>query len=141
MNEPESGPSKPPVSRPLTQTGFEEPFYRERPKHGKIYRFFGLETVHSIVTWKPKKLPGPKMSAFLLVAISTGGGYLYDRLEAKKARERYIEQVRWLAERPIKWTDEQQDRIDVYASTIPEDAENDRPIIFFKKYVKVRMVL
>jgi hypothetical protein len=136
MNEPDE-PKKPVETRPKTVTGFDAPWYTERPKHSLLYRFLGLETAHSILKWRgPKKPPGPKLAAFYFVVIGSVGGYIYDRAQAKKLKQSYIDQVRWMSQQPIAWSDEQQQRIDVYAARVPEDSEPDRPIVFFKKYVK-----
>lgn len=62
--------------------------------------------------------------------------YFYDRKEAKRIKQSYIDRVSHMAEVPMK-TWELPRKLTVYACKWPGDDDYDRSMGYFKKYVKV----
>ena len=85
---------------------------------------------------KRPRLPSKKMMVFLGTVSGLTSLYFYDRKEAKRIKQSYIDRVSHMAEVPMK-TWELPRKLTVYACKWPGDDDYDRSMGYFKKYVKV----
>lgn len=90
----------------------------------------------SVIGWKPR-LPSRNWCIFLTVVGTISYIYWDDRKKCREIKEKYVEAVRPYAEVPLENTLELPRKVTVYAARWPEDDENDRGLLYFRKYVKV----
>lgn len=88
-----------------------------------------------VLDWRPSR-PGPKMSAFLAVTTVMVGAYAYDRKECSRLQQEYIEQVKFLSEAKLDAT-ELARVVKVYGARVPEDGDEQRSTVWFKRYMRV----
>jgi import inner membrane translocase subunit TIM54 len=85
---------------------------------------------------KRPKLPSRNWLIFWSVLGSVTSLYVYDRREAKKIRQDYIQRVQWRAEEKLNPL-ELPRKVRVYACRWPGDDDYNRSMKYFRKYVKV----
>jgi import inner membrane translocase subunit TIM54 len=85
---------------------------------------------------KRPKLPSRNWLIFWSVIGSVTSLYVYDRREAKKIRQDYIQRVQWRAEEKLNPLDVPR-KVRVYACRWPGDDDYNRSMKYFRKYVKV----
>ena len=90
-------------------------------------------------SWLEKRpsLPSRNWLIFLTVTSTLTGYYLYDRRQCKKIRQEYADQVKHLAEEPLRSSDFPR-KVTVYGAKWLGDEDYDRSMKYFRKYVKVR---
>ncbi|GAA5829647.1 hypothetical protein JCM11251_000233 [Rhodosporidiobolus azoricus] len=84
-------------------------------------------------------MPGPKMGAFLVFTASLTGAYVYDRTEAKRIQQEYVDKVKWMSEQTLE-TSEKARRVKVYGARVPDDGELERSSVWFKRYMRPVLV-
>lgn len=84
--------------------------------------------------------PGRKMIAFVTFSAILFGSVSYDRREAKRIRQSYIDRVRHLGDEVIDATDFVPRRVAVYSCKLPGDTEDERGLNWFKRYMKPILV-
>ena len=89
---------------------------------------------------KRPKLPSRNWLIFLSVTTSIVSYYVYDRRECKRIRAEYASRVAHLAEEPLRTTDMPR-KVTVYGAKWPGDEDHDKSLRFFRKYVKVRIII
>ncbi|KAF8447764.1 inner membrane protein import complex subunit Tim54-domain-containing protein [Boletus edulis BED1] len=85
------------------------------------------------------RLPSRNWCIFITLTSSLISYYAYDRHQARSIRRSYIDQVKHLADEPMKSTDLPR-KVVVYGAKWPGDEDHQRAVRFFKKYVKPVLV-
>ncbi|GAA6001200.1 hypothetical protein JCM10207_007459 [Rhodosporidiobolus poonsookiae] len=91
-----------------------------------------------VLDWRPS-VPGPKMSAFLVVSSALTGLYIYDRTETKRIQQEYIDQVKWMSQQTLQ-AGENARKVRVLAARVPDDGELERSSMWFKRYMRPILV-
>ncbi|KAG8933364.1 mitochondrial import inner membrane translocase subunit tim54 [Tulasnella sp. 418] len=103
------------------------------PKSGFVT---ALEYTGIPASWLRKpKLPSRNWLIFIGTTSSILSLYVYDRREAKRIKQSYIDRVKHLAEEPMK-TWELPRKLTVYACKWPGDEEYESSMKYFKRYMK-----
>lgn len=89
---------------------------------------------------KRPKLPSRNWLIFYTVTSSIAGLYIYDRQQCKRIRKEYVERVQYLAEEPINPMDLAR-KVTVYGAKWPGDEDYDVGIKYFRRFVKVCLLL
>jgi import inner membrane translocase subunit TIM54 len=89
---------------------------------------------------KRPKLPSRNWLIFLSVTSTVTGYYIYDRRECKRIRQHYIDLVKDQSEETVRALESPR-RITVYGSKWPGDDDYDQAMRYFRKYVKVSLLL
>ena len=106
----------------------------------------GIRTVLQYTGFPPSlfdrrpSLPGRNWLIFLSVTSSVVGYYFYDRQQCNAIRKEYTEKVKHLADVPLHSMDYPR-KVTVYGSKWPADEDWNRSILYFRKYVKVWLLL
>lgn len=79
------------------------------------------------------------MSAFIAVTTILGGAYAYDRRECSRLQQEYIDQVKFMSEGKLDAT-ELARVVKVYGARVPEDGDEQRSTLWFKRYMRVSRV-
>ncbi|KAL4067803.1 mitochondrial import inner membrane translocase subunit Tim54 [Scleroderma yunnanense] len=87
---------------------------------------------------KPR-LPSRNWLIFITLTSSVFSYYAYDRVQARKIRQSYIDRVKHLSEEPMG-SAELPRKVTVYGAKWPGDEDHQRAIRFFKKYLKPVLV-
>ena len=78
------------------------------------------------------------MSAFLAVTTALTGAYVYDRRECSRLQKEYIDQVRFMSEGKLD-ADELARVVKVYGARVPEEGDEQRSTMWFKRYMRVSL--
>lgn len=88
---------------------------------------------------KRPKLPSRNWLIFWTLVGSVTSLYIYDRREAKRIRQEYVEKVKWRAEEKLGPL-EMPRKVRVYGCRWPGDDEHDRSMKYFRRYIKPILV-
>ncbi|GAA5951944.1 hypothetical protein JCM21900_000098 [Sporobolomyces salmonicolor] len=108
------------------------------PPAKPVNPFVYLGIPQAVFDWRPS-VPGPKMSAFLVLTAGLTGAYIYDRQECKRLQQEYIDKVKWMSEQEMDST-ELPRKIKVLGARVPDDGELERGAKWFKRYMKPILV-
>lgn len=141
MSTPSPTPPVPaPVTAPIPAPAGVKPPVPTGAQPFNAMEYTGLppSLVKKVAAWRKwAKIPGPKMSVFLLVTGATGYMYYYDRQEVARLKKEYKEKVEALSKIPLGNSLEYGRKVKVYAGKWPEDDDYERGMLHFRKYVKV----
>ena len=90
----------------------------------------------SVLLWKPR-LPSRNWSIFLSIVGSVTYAYYYDRKQCRKIRQEYIDKVKGKALEPMQGSLDVPRKVRVIAARWPEDDDENRGWLYFRKYLKV----
>ena len=91
-----------------------------------------MDTAVDILSFRP----GRKSFIFLATVLPLASAVYWDRKEAKRIRQEYCDKVAWKGKEPLSIHGTVR-CVDVVSTKVWDDTEEDRGLIWFKKYMKV----
>lgn len=124
----------------MTTNGGDSVFRGPQPPQSGIKTVLQYTGIPPSWLDKRPKLPSRNWLIFLSVTSAITGYYLYDRKQCKEIRQEYVEKVKHLSKVPLPSMALPR-KVTVYGCKWPNDEDYDRSLKYFRKYVKVRMML
>ncbi len=124
----------------MTTNGGDSVFRGPQPPQSGIKTVLQYTGIPPSWLDKRPKLPSRNWLIFLSVTSAITGYYLYDRKQCKEIRQEYVEKVKHLSKVQLPSMALPR-KVTVYGCKWPNDEDYDRSLKYFRKYVKVRMML